>query len=27
MEFDNTPPDETCWCEGKGWWLSTVESG
>ncbi|HEV8493962.1 MAG TPA: protein-L-isoaspartate(D-aspartate) O-methyltransferase, partial [Candidatus Angelobacter sp.] len=23
----NTPPDETCWCEGKGWWLSTAESG
>jgi len=23
----NTPPDETCWCEGKGWWLSTAEGG
>jgi len=23
----NTPPDATCWCEGKGWWLSTAESG
>jgi len=22
-----TSPDETCWCEGKGWWLSTTESG
>jgi protein-L-isoaspartate(D-aspartate) O-methyltransferase len=22
----NTPPDGTCWCEGKGWWLSTAES-
>lgn len=21
-----TPPDETCWCSGKGWWLSTSES-
>jgi protein-L-isoaspartate(D-aspartate) O-methyltransferase len=20
-----TPPDETCWCSGKGWWLSTSE--
>ncbi|HEY4562467.1 MAG TPA: protein-L-isoaspartate(D-aspartate) O-methyltransferase, partial [Thermoanaerobaculia bacterium] len=18
-----TPPDETCWCAGNGWWLST----
>ena len=17
-----TPPDDTCWCAGKGWWLS-----
>ena len=23
----NSSPDETCWCEGKGWWLSTAESG
>jgi len=23
----NTQPDETCWCERKGWWLSTAESG
>lgn len=21
----NTPPDETCWFEGPGWWLSTAE--
>ena len=21
-----TPPDETCWCCGKGWWLSTSGS-
>jgi protein-L-isoaspartate(D-aspartate) O-methyltransferase len=21
----NTPPDETCWCAGNGWWLSTAE--
>ena len=20
------PPDETCWCSGNGWWLSTSES-
>jgi protein-L-isoaspartate(D-aspartate) O-methyltransferase len=20
----NTPPDETCWCAGKDWWLSTA---
>jgi protein-L-isoaspartate(D-aspartate) O-methyltransferase len=20
-----TKPDETCWCSGKGWWLSTAE--
>jgi protein-L-isoaspartate(D-aspartate) O-methyltransferase len=20
----NTPPDETCWCSGNGWWLSTA---
>jgi protein-L-isoaspartate(D-aspartate) O-methyltransferase len=20
----NTPPDETCWCAGNGWWLSTA---
>jgi protein-L-isoaspartate(D-aspartate) O-methyltransferase len=20
----NTPPDETCWCSGNGWWLSTT---
>ena len=19
----HTPPDETCWCSGNGWWLST----
>ena len=19
-----TPPDETCWCAGSGWWLSTA---
>jgi len=19
-----TPPDETCWCAGQGWWLSTA---
>jgi protein-L-isoaspartate(D-aspartate) O-methyltransferase len=19
-------PDETCWCSGSGWWLSTSES-
>jgi protein-L-isoaspartate(D-aspartate) O-methyltransferase len=19
----NTPPDETCWCAGRSWWLST----
>ncbi len=19
----NAPPDETCWCSGNGWWLST----
>ena len=18
----NSPPDETCWCAGNGWWLS-----
>jgi protein-L-isoaspartate(D-aspartate) O-methyltransferase len=23
----NTQPDETCWCEGNGWWLSTAENG
>ncbi|MBZ5509084.1 MAG: protein-L-isoaspartate(D-aspartate) O-methyltransferase [Acidobacteriia bacterium] len=23
----NTPPDDTCWCAGNGWWLSTAESG
>jgi protein-L-isoaspartate(D-aspartate) O-methyltransferase len=23
----NTPPDETCWCSGNGWWLSTAENG
>lgn len=23
----NTPPDETAWCAGDGWWLSTAESG
>jgi protein-L-isoaspartate(D-aspartate) O-methyltransferase len=22
----NTPPDETCWCSGNGWWLSTAAS-
>ena len=22
----NSSPDETCWCAGKGWWLSTAES-
>lgn len=21
-----TPPDESCWCSGKGWWLSTSET-
>jgi protein-L-isoaspartate(D-aspartate) O-methyltransferase len=21
-----TPPDATCWCSGKGWWLSTSET-
>jgi protein-L-isoaspartate(D-aspartate) O-methyltransferase len=21
-----TPPDETCWCSGNGWWLSTAAS-
>ena len=21
-----TPPDESCWCSGKGWWLSTSEN-
>jgi len=21
-----TPPDETCWCSGNGWWLSTSEN-
>ena len=20
----NTSPDETCWCSGQGWWLSTA---
>jgi len=20
----HTPPDETCWCAGNGWWLSTA---
>jgi protein-L-isoaspartate(D-aspartate) O-methyltransferase len=20
-----TPPDQTCWCSGNGWWLSTAE--
>jgi protein-L-isoaspartate(D-aspartate) O-methyltransferase len=20
-----TPPDDTCWCSGEGWWLSTSE--
>jgi len=20
-----TPPDETAWCIGRGWWLSTAE--
>jgi protein-L-isoaspartate(D-aspartate) O-methyltransferase len=20
-----SPPDETCWCSGSGWWLSTSE--
>ena len=20
-----TAPDETCWCSGNGWWLSTAE--
>ena len=23
----NSSPDQTCWCEDKGWWLSTAESG
>jgi protein-L-isoaspartate(D-aspartate) O-methyltransferase len=22
-----TPPDETCWCAGHGWWLSTSPRG
>jgi protein-L-isoaspartate(D-aspartate) O-methyltransferase len=22
----NTAPDETCWCAGNGWWLSTAEN-
>jgi protein-L-isoaspartate(D-aspartate) O-methyltransferase len=22
----NTTPDETCWCSGPGWWLSTAEN-
>jgi protein-L-isoaspartate(D-aspartate) O-methyltransferase len=22
----NTPPDDTCWCAGNGWWLSTAET-
>ena len=22
----NSSPDATCWCAGKGWWLSTAES-
>jgi protein-L-isoaspartate(D-aspartate) O-methyltransferase len=22
-----TIPDETCWCAGNGWWLSTAENG
>ncbi len=22
----NSVPDETCWCEGNGWWLSTIEA-
>jgi protein-L-isoaspartate(D-aspartate) O-methyltransferase len=22
----NSPPDETCWCTGNGWWLSTAAS-
>jgi protein-L-isoaspartate(D-aspartate) O-methyltransferase len=22
-----TPPDETCWCSGRGWWLSTAPTG
>lgn len=22
----NSSPDETCWCSGNGWWLSTAES-
>jgi protein-L-isoaspartate(D-aspartate) O-methyltransferase len=21
----NTPPDQTCWCSGAGWWLSTAD--
>jgi protein-L-isoaspartate(D-aspartate) O-methyltransferase len=21
----NIPPDETCWCSGNGWWLSTSQ--
>jgi protein-L-isoaspartate(D-aspartate) O-methyltransferase len=20
----HTPPDSTCWCSGRGWWLSTA---
>jgi protein-L-isoaspartate(D-aspartate) O-methyltransferase len=22
-----TPPDESCWCAGRGWWLSTAPLG
>jgi len=22
----NSPPDESCWCSGNGWWLSTVKA-
>lgn len=23
----HSPPDDTCWCSGNGWWLSTAENG
>ena len=25
--FRNDEPDESCWCAGRGWWLSTREHG
>jgi protein-L-isoaspartate(D-aspartate) O-methyltransferase len=24
LQRGSTPPDETCWCAGNGWWLSTA---